>query len=559
MSKKLLFALISVLMIGSMLLAACQPAATEAPAAEEPAAEEPAATEESVATEEPVAEEPAEVRDTLVFATTDSYSSQDPFTNAWHSYQSYAMFETLIGLKPDLSEYVPIMVTGWEISEDNKTITFHLREDVVFHDGTPFNAQALEWNINMYMDETLASPQGGDMRDNLESFEVIDDYTVAFHLLNPYAPFFNYISGLEIVSPTAYEEYGPDEFPMHLVGAGMWKVTEVVPDNYIAYEANPDYAWGPSYYTNSGPIAIPKYQIRFMSDPEVIYASLETGEVTIAFIPPAYLEQAQANENISIVEGLETTLHYLGINNEDPLLSDLAVRTAIFKAVNREEILEVAYEGLGIATYGPLTPAEIGYSQEVEDYAASMANDIEGAKAVLEEAGYTLNANGVYEKDGVALEFSLMTEPAAVNLRACEVLQAQLADVGIAVTIEQAESTVIKEATVNGTHQLIYWIYGLLDPSIMTYIFHSSRIGASNRNRVTDLELDALIEDMDRTLDPAERNEKVELVSRRVIDMHYHIPLFTLKSYLGYRNDQIEGLVFDKLGGFGLLDASLIQ
>ena len=131
-----------------------------------------------------------------------------------------------------------------------------------------------------------------------------------------------------------------------------------------------------------------------------------------------------------------------------------------------------------MVTYGPLTPAQIGYDQEVEDYSISLSNDPEKSKSILEAAGYALNANGVYEKDGKALEFSLMVEPDPVKQRGCEVIQAQLAEVGIKVNIQVAESDVIKEATVNGTHQLIYWYYGQFDPSILTYIFSSDRIGA---------------------------------------------------------------------------------
>ena len=118
-----------------------------------------------------------------------------------------------MAIKPDLSGYVGDLAESWEISADNKTVTFKLRPEAVFHDGTPVNAEAIKYNVDKYMDETLASPQGGDMRSILESLEIIDDTTVAFHLNAPYAPFFNYMQGLEIVSPTAYEKYGPGQFP----------------------------------------------------------------------------------------------------------------------------------------------------------------------------------------------------------------------------------------------------------------------------------------------------------------------------------------------------------
>jgi len=409
------------------------------------------------------------------------------------------------------------------------------------------------------MDETIASPAGGDLRANLESFEVVDDLTFIYHLKNPMAAFFVWIGSMEICSPTAYEKWGPDNYSMHLEAAGPWIVSEVVPENYIHYVANPDFNWeDPNFYTNTGALAIPEMEIRYMNDPEVIYASLETGELTIAGIPTAYLEQARANPDITIVEGVEATLHYFGMNNQFVPLDQPFVRQAIAYAFNRQEIIDGAYDGFGIPSYAGLTPAMIGFNQADEDYSKQTSDDPDMSRQILEENGYVLNADGVYAKDGVPLEFTLMVEPNQVMQRAAEIVQAQLADVGIKVNIAITENTAIREATVNGTHQFIWWTYGLIDPSIYTYIFHSSRMGASNRNRVVDPALDAMLDTADQTLDPAIRMPLVSEITRYLADKRYHIPLFTLTSYTGYRNDQIEGLIFSPEAGWDATDAHLL-
>jgi peptide/nickel transport system substrate-binding protein len=563
--KKSIFIVLSGLILLSMLLSACTPAATTTPAATEAAQAETAVPPTAVpATAVPPTAVPpteaAPARTTLVLADQDAYTSQDPFTNAWHSSPSYSEFATLTTLNIDLSGYVGYLAESWTISDDSKTITFKLKPGLTFQDGTPVNSEAIKYNVDKYMDETLAAPGGGDLRSVLDNFEIIDDLTFAFHLTAPYAPFFNNISSsIEIVSPTAYELYGPDNFSMHLVGAGAWTVSEVVPESYIHYVANPDFTWAPSeIYSNTGPEQIPEFEIRFMSDPEVVYASLETGEVTIAVVPPVHLADARANTNITLVEAVETTLHYLGMNNQFAPLDDIKVRTAINYALNRQEIIDGAYEGEGIVSYGALTPAEIDFDPTVEDYAKATSDDPSMAMQILEEDGYTMNADGIYEKDGKPLEFSLMVEPNAVFQRATEIVQSQLADVGIKINIELTENTAIREATVNGTHQMIWWTYGQLDPAIFTYIFHSSRIGASNRNRVVDTTLDGLLDQADQTLDPVARKAVVRDICIYLADHHFHIPLFTLKSYVGYRNDQITGLKFDVLGGYYELDATLL-
>jgi len=483
----------------------------------------------------------------------------DPFTNAWHSYPTGAVFGFLVGLSPDYKEWIGWLAESWTISEDNLVVTFKLKPGLTFTDGSPINSEAIKWNIDRHMDETIASPAGGDLRANLDFFEVIDDLTFAYHLKNPMAAFFVWIGSMEICSPTAYELYGPDNYSMHLTAAGPWIVSEVVPENYIHYVVNPDFNWEPTnYYDNTGPVNIPEYEIRFMSDPEVIYASLETGEITIAGIPTAYLEQARANPDITIVEGVETTLHYLGMNNQYEQLADINVRQAIAYAMNRQEIIDGAYDGFGIPSYAGLTPAMIGFSQADEDYSKQTSDDPAMAMQILEDNGWTMNADGVYAKAGVPLEFSIMVEPSQVMQRAAEIVQAQLADVGIKLNIAITENTAIREATVNGTHQFIWWTYGLIDPSIYTYIFNSNRMGASNRNRVVDPTLDAMLNTADQTLDPAVRMPLVSEITRYLADKRYHIPLFTLTSYTGYRNDQIEGLKFTPDGGWIEIDAHLL-
>ncbi|MBI9046297.1 MAG: hypothetical protein JEZ06_17525 [Anaerolineaceae bacterium] len=559
MKKKFVLVVFSLLIIGSLLLAACGPAAEApaeeaAPAEEEaaPAEEEAAPAEEEAAPAEeeaaPAEEEMSEEPIQIVFAEPGSYSALDPFTNAWHATPSYAVFATLVTLTPDLTEYVGYLVDGWVVAEDNMSLTFTLKEGVTFSDGTPVNSEAIKYNIDKQLDPELASPAGGDLRDNVASCDVVDDLNFTLNLQQPYAPILYVLSGLEIVSPTAYEELGPDAYSQQLIAAGPWTVTEIIPDVSITYAANPDFAWAPSYAENQGALNYDSLLIRYIGDEAVTYAALETGEIDIASIPPQFLPDAQANENIEIVEAVETTLSYLGINNEFPPFDNINVRKALAYGVNRDEIIQVGYEGAAIATYAPLAVGTIGYNKEMEDYSMETSDDQAMSIELLEGEGYVLNADGVYEKDGVALEFSFMVWPDPARQRVAETIQAQLAEIGVKTNIEVVESTVIKEATINGTHELMYWLYGYLDPMIMTYTFDSTRIGASNRNRVNDPVMDELLAAMDQELDPVARLDKVKDAQKQLIDNRYHIPLLTQVVYVGYRSDKIDPS-FDVLGG----------
>ena len=131
----------------------------------------------------------------------------------------------------------------------------------------------------------------------------------------------------------------------------------MVADNYIMYQAFADYAWAPEYYDKqTAPSKSPP--CRSVSSPTLKFFTplWKPGEVTIAALPPAHLEQAKSNPDITVVEGLEVTLRYLGINNQDPLLSDFNVREAIAYAIDRDELNEVAYEGTGCGDLRPVDP-----------------------------------------------------------------------------------------------------------------------------------------------------------------------------------------------------------
>lgn len=582
MKEKRLFVLFSFVLIASMMLASCAPAATptaapaapaatEAPAAAAPT-EAPAAPAEAAPTEAPAAEAPTEAPAApaatepqkggqLVYVEPSSYYTLDPFVSNWHSTPQYSVYDTGASLKPDFSEYVGVLFESWESAADNLSVTCKVRPGVKFQDGTAFDAAAFKWNWDRYLDEKLAAPQGGDIRDNVKEVKVVDDMTVEIVLKNPYAPIYSQIANVELVSPTAYEKLGPDDFARSPVGAGPWKVKTITENTSILYERYEDYNWGPSYLDHQTAVYPDSLLIKYIPDESVRFAALETGEVHISPIPPQFLEKAKANKNITINEGLETGITYLGFNNEFKPLDDEKLRAAIGYVLNRDELIQVGYEGEAVATYGPLSPAEVGYSEAVEEEGKAVSDDIEKAKSMLDEAGYKEGADGVrVAPDGKKLEFTLdVSSASAANQRMAETIQAQLQEVGISLKIESIESQVIKEKTTKGTHEMILWNYSLLDPSILTYIFHSSRIGASNRNRVNDPELDKLIEAADQELNAEARNEKVAAVSSHLVAHRYHIPLLTVKAFTGYRSDIIAGVKFDKAGTVVLQDAYLLK
>jgi peptide/nickel transport system substrate-binding protein len=566
--KKALFVFAALLIVGSMLLGACAPqaTATEAPPAQPTTAQATEApTTAAGATEAPTTapapteaptEPPAPSGPTqVVFNETGGYTSLDPFTNAWHATPSLAVFAYLLGYSPDYKSYLPLIAESWTFAEDNLSMTIKLRQDVNFTDGTPVNAEAIKWNMDKFLDPELASPQGGDLRQVVSSVDIVDPYTIKINLLVPYAYLLDSMM-VEFASPTAYETLGPDKYSEALTAAGYFTVKEIVPDVSILFDKNPDYHWGASACVNQGPVQFDQLLIKYISDEEVSYASLETGEVDISPIAPQYLVQAKANPNIEVISSVTTTTNYFGMNNEFHPFDVEGVRQAIAYAINRQEIVDIAYGGEAVVDYQPLAPGNIGYNADLEAYGQATSDDPDKANTMLDDLGYKdIDGDGIRETpEGDKMQYSLMFPQDPTVQRIAETLQSQLMNIGISTYLEVVDATLMRQKTAEGSHQMFTWWYGLLTPNITTYIFHSSRIGASNRNHVNDPQLDTLLNAQDQQLDPVKRQAAVDAVTKYLIDHRFHVPLFSPMSYLGYRSDKLEPGLIDTLGGIWWCD-----
>ena len=173
--------------------------------------------------------------------------------------------------------YVGYLADTWEVSEDSKSLTIHLIEGATFTDGSPIDAEALRWNLEKYADPESTASTGRALITLLDNIEVMGDYSFTMHMNSPHAPLFFVLAGLEIVSPTAYEAIGPDDFGTNPVGGGPFILKELVTDNYALFERNPDFTWAPpELYDHPGPVFLDELQILFIGEEQTVLAALET-------------------------------------------------------------------------------------------------------------------------------------------------------------------------------------------------------------------------------------------------------------------------------------------
>jgi peptide/nickel transport system substrate-binding protein len=362
----------------------------------------------------------------------------------------------------------------------------------------------------------------------------------------PYAPVFTDLGILYMVSPTAYQALGKDGFGLAPVGTGEFKFESLVPDDLLTLVKNEDYAWAPDFAGNEGAPPADGLTVKYLADEAVIYASLETGELNIIGVPPQYLPQAEANPDIEIQEGIEWTVWYLGFNLTKAPFDDMNVRQAIAYAIDRDEIILAGFDGKGYPLFGPLSPSITGFSQEVEDYGAERSNDIEKALQFLADAGYAdSDGDGIVEKDGAPLSIHLDFPNAAGIQRVAETIQAQLADIGIDMTISQVEAAAIADMSNRCEHDAFIRAYGLADATILASLT-SPRVGAGNRICLSNEEFDALNKAADTTVGDA-RQAAIDAEAKWLVDYRGHIPMMAPISVSGYRTE-VHDLQWDITG-----------
>lgn len=416
---------------------------------------------------------------------------------------AHHVLDTLVAVNPEDGTINPWLATSWEVSPDGKVYTFNLRKDVTFHDGTPFNAEAVKYNFEYTMRPDIkhgfAYPSMG--AEAVEEIEVVDDYTIRFTFSTPQPTFLISLSdgGLGIDSPTAMEEAGDDDYGLNvLVGTGPFKFVEWVVNDHITMVRNDEYNWAPSFFKHNGPPYLDKIIWRDVAETSTRAAALEAGEIHVARLTEPLVAQFEGNEDVNILltPKAGTARMYL-MQTAWPPTDDIRVRRAINHAVDREGLLQLpAWSGLGTPGVGPLPdvllPKNIDPSiLKQYDY----EYDPEKAKQILEEAGWTdEDGDGIREKDGQRLSLRCLATSSSVPQ--VEPVGEMLRDIGIELNIEVGDfNWFIAERGQREFNFALNSDSGYDPVRLIRYFFHSEspsdNYGYSGADEVLDKALNA--------------------------------------------------------------------
>lgn len=325
------------------------------------------------------------------------------------------MFEGLVGFTD--GSLTGELADSWEPNDDATAYTFHLRKGVTFHDGTPFNAQAVKDYYDWVMDPNSIAARARGLLAAMTSVDVVDEYTVRINLNGPNGAFVFLLatSNARIASPASVAEYGA-ELTRHPVGTGPFRFVSWSEGQNVIVERNPDY-WGE-------PAKVERIEFVVVTNAATRVAMLQSGEVQyIEALPPQLVPTIEATQGLEVIAQPTNFLRILQLNTTKAPFDDVRVRQALNYAVDKQVLANVAYNGFATVMTAPIPASAFGHADQ-----PAYGYDPERARSLLAEAGYS---NG--------FTFTVLTFTGDEYRMAGQVLQQMFSQVGVTMVLDQQE------------------------------------------------------------------------------------------------------------------------
>lgn len=407
------------------------------------------------------------------------------------------MYDSLLAWDADLN-VLPALAESWETPDDT-TYLFNLRQGVKFHNGKEMTAADVIYSFN-----TALNPVEPGVKvpylDNIASVEAVDDYTVKVTMSKADPTLSGTLAWTHYTPVVPEGMFDEIEVLSDGIGTGPFRLVEYIQDDQIVYEAFPDF-WGDAP-------GIQKLTLKMLTDEQQRVAALRSGEIDGANFS-ADVAGTLTSDDITVLSGLTSSPYVIQLNITDPASPwhDVRVRQAMSKAINRQDIIDKVFGGF--AQFTAAIPPGYGIWPLGQDELAELyAVDVEGAKALMEEAGY-----------GDGFEVTLQTIAGSAHVRVSEIVQQALDQIGIKVSVEPIEIGTFAENVGKGEFEWAQTARGMRgDPSAHVVDF---RTGTSNNvnwfgDGWASEELNALFDEGLATLDE-DRRVEIYLEIQRII------------------------------------------
>lgn len=482
----------------------------------------------------------SEGKEELVFVNYRDIRDLNPHLYAGEMYAQEMLYETLVNITAD--GYEGCLAESWDISDDGKTYTFHIRDGVKFSDGEVCDANAIKANFDAII-ENKDRHTWLEMMNLLVGVSAPDDKTFVIELSEPYYPLLTELGvtrPFAMISPKAMKDGSTKDGVNAYIGTGPYVLTDFVTDEYAVFEANENY-WGEQP-------KIKKITVKVIPDNQTRILALEKGEIDMLFgknmIDADAINQYTGNDKFTVSLSAPTSTRQIVLNTTRDVLADKEVRQALQHATNKQAISDGIF-------YGLEQPADTLFAKTVpycdidlEPY----AYDVELAQSMLDEAGWVVGADKIREKDGQKLNIDLLYNSDSVTEKAiAEYLQSEYQKIGISLNIHGEEEQSYRDNMKAGNFDMVFNIcWGTpYDPQSSLAAMRAPVYGdyAAQLGLEDKADIDQAITDILVSTDETKRQELYTFVLTRLHEDAVYIPLTYECNKAIYRSD-LQGFHF---------------
>jgi peptide/nickel transport system substrate-binding protein len=464
---------------------------------------------------------------TLTVMNAIESAHHDPARTSAGSMAMYLLGDTLVSLDYDLKTVKPLLAESWTISEDGKTYTFKLRNDVTFCSGKKLTADDVVFTVKRMAAKETKAPFAWRMGD-VKDVRASDPHTVVYELNEPFSELLPNLAKFQgtILNEGNVKELGRDFGVKGFDGTGPYCWTSWEPRNQMVLTRRPEYKWGPPFYANRGPAKFEKIVFKIVPEEAARLAAMASGQVDLTTtMADQYLPQIAKMPTLQILHpAAELRTFYLGFKITRENVSDVKVRTALSMAVDRKPIADAVYFGNAepAATYvhpktpdfDPKTPTHLGKYDPV------------AAGKMLDEAGWKLESDGFRYKDGKKLTLQLYGFAGGRSPKVAEAVQGAWRKIGVNLQIQMWDGTIVFSKLAQQDYDVwsIAFPYSSVGDAAMLY-FPSRNIPTPNRMNWKDAETDEWIAKGAAALTDKEREENFAKVMKKVHEAAVWVPI----------------------------------
>lgn len=520
----------------------------------------------------PVAAQPRE-GGTVRFAIAEESRGLDPLTAhrrfseaAIHVHDSLALFDTE-------NNPFPSLATSWSVNADATEYTIQLRNDVVFHDGSKFDAEAVKAHFTRVFDPKYCCNNGNQYMNPYAGSEIPDPYTIKVKFSRPWGVFAHYISMLDVTGIPSNAGWTAKGMEMNRapIGAGPFKFTGWTPQRSITYVRNADYKWGSPLFGHQGAPFLEGLEVKFIANQATRTACLESGDCDIIKDPGfADIRRLTNNPRFDVVKIPQTGMPFSFVFNNAKFPTDqLPVRKAINFAIDRVKINNAAFRGERRPMFSTLSPATPEFWPDAPKLITHSPAE---ARTALADAGARdTNGDGIVELDGKPVVIDLFVfgnrdnNPSVI---VAESIQADLKAVGIGVNINVRPWDDQSVVAMNEQHHMINFDMPLPTASVLTVMFHSretprpGRYGmgfthVSKANAELSAALDKLLDAGDNASSFEERTRQFQAAQKLIGEAYLGVPItqgFTTYAMV----KELKGVKYNN-GGHAMFNAAWME